>query len=857
MQKPVGFRAIFLSYTSFVAICSLIIIGGMLSSPSEPGSSILFGLSLPRLVLAFGLLCAFIFYFYLFLRSLRDAPWTDRTLELWFDGGRFSKGLAVLTGVSLGLGWIGCFLPSYRAGFLGNYWTRIQPLMVFILCASIATGMVFIIRRIHFSVRDIKNSGTLRLTALLFVASLVMLGFMLGSRFGLYAPEDFWYGAGVPILTLQLMAAIFSGVLFLFVVRNTASRRTDVIVFILLFLVTAVVWAREPLQKSFLYTEPRLPNQALYPFADSAAFDAGSQFALIGQGIYIFNTPFNDRPLYLSLLVYLHTLFGQNYELLMTAQAVIFALLPGLIYLIGRSLNMRAVGFASAVIAMFRGINSIAASSMIDLANPKMILSDFPTAIGVALIILFTCEWWKQPERKWYFALWVGGAIGLTMMIRPHGLVILSLLPFHILLKLAPQWKRWITTILLIVLGVVAVTLPWELRNVARGGTMYRSIVVKVQDVIRTRYSSPTGEGNIAPFGSFSFQTTRALSTLVQGSDVVQDQPCAAILCFASNHFLHNTITSILVLPTSPILNDLRTTVKSEPTVWRADWQGIFTPSALFFFILNVFFIVVGISVAWKYKGLAGLTPLAIFVIYNMANSVARTSGGRYIVPADWIISMYYVIGVLFLLTTISAPLLRQRLSIFDTGNPEGNNPVRSPWLTTVLVFALLFVIGSTIPLSEKLHSPRYANVDITKELQEQETHIKDAGLAMDQLDKFLKSPGAEILVGRTLFPRSYKMGQGEVTFYFYPFTVMDFPRTGFFLIGPHGQDNILLPGGVPEYLPHTADALVIGCREENYVDALMVMVLDDSNAVYTRSPLPELTCPMKPPVCQDNTTCE
>lgn len=111
--------------------------------------------------------------------------------------------------------------------------------------------------------------------------------------------------------------------------------------------------------------------------------------------------------------------------------------------------------------------------------------------------------------------------------------------------------------------------------------------------------------------------------------------------------------------------------------------------------------------------------------------------------------------------------------------------------------------------------------------------------------------------MGRTLYPRSYKMGQGEVTFYFYPFTSMDFPRTGFFLVGPHGQDNILLPGDTPAYLPHTADVLVIGCRDEKYVDALMVIVLDKGGAIYTRRPMTELACPMKLPVCDNKSNCQ
>ena len=167
-----------------------------------------------------------------------------------------------------------------------------------------------------------------------------------------------------------------------------------------------------------------------------------------------------------------------------------------------------------------------------------------------------------------------------------------------------------------------------------------------------------------------------------------------------------------------------------------------------------------------------------------------------------------------------------------------------------------MFGIGAVVPLSEKLHSPKYADFDIPGALQAREAQIREAGLEIREIDEFLKTPGAEILIGRTLYPRSYKMGQGEVTFYFYPFTVMDFPRTGFFLIGPKGQDSILLPGGVPGHLPQTADALVIGCRGQNYFDALLVIVLDQTESVYARSPMPEMSCPMAQPVCQDNSTC-
>jgi hypothetical protein len=100
------------------------------------------------------------------------------------------------------------------------------------------------------------------------------------------------------------------------------------------------------------------------------------------------------------------------------------------------------------------------------------------------------------------------------------------------------------------------------------------------------------------------------------------------------------------------------------------------------------------------------------------------------------------------------------------------------------------------------------------------------------------------MLVGRTLYPRWYKAGQGEIAFY--PYTVMEFPRAAFVLIGPKGTDAIVLPSETPKHLPHAEDVLVIGCREQNYVDALAVVFLNSKQTVYMRSPMSELTCPLR-----------
>jgi hypothetical protein len=861
VNQPAKFsRGIFLVYTSFLALCALMVLAAMFLSPSEPGNAILLGLSLSRLVLAVGFLLAFLFFAGLFIKAVRDPAWTDETLEQWFSGGRFSRWLTWFAAIGLGLGWIGCFLPSYRAGPLGPHWDRIQPLMVFLLLTSIATLAVFLVGRIELSTTRL-NSGVFLGALILFLAGLLVLVWMFSSKYGIYSPvEDFWYGAGVPVLFSQLLASILAGVLFLLLRWNWESGRKDLLVALLLYTVTALLWAREPLQKSFLFTGPRPPNGVLYPFADAASLDAGSQFALIGQGIFAYNTPFFERPLYLSFLAYLHTLFGQNYEILMAAQAAVLAIFPVIIYLIGRSLNMRAVGLAAALVAMFRGLNSIAASSLIDLASPKMILTDFPTAVGVALVILFACEWLKRPGQRLHYAVWVGGAIGLGLMLRTNALLFLVFIPLYAIFKFVPNWRGWLVGSLLIFLGVVAITVPWELRNAARGGVMYSPIVTKIQNVIRTRYQDqPQGSAPLKRgLPALTFQQTSVISSLYRGTDSAGEQPCNSILCFAPKHFLHNITMSLLSLPTSPVLDDLWHTVKVDPSYWKADWDGSFAPGSFFILIVNLFMIVLGISVVWKYQQLPGMVPLAVFAVYNLSNSMGRTSGGRYIVPMDWILVLYFMAGVLFLFTEAARIARFRQVSIFETETQdEKGGSTRSSWQKTIMALIVVFALGLLAPLAEKISSPRYAGFDIPAAMQKWEPQITQAGLDPELLNAFLKNPGAEALVGRTLYPRSYKMGQGEISFYFYPFTNMDFPRTGFFLIGPHGQDNIILAGGFPKYLPHLADALVIGCRERNYVDALMVIVLDEQGTVYARSPMPELTCPMEQPVCNNNSKCQ
>lgn len=852
---------VFFIYCFLEVFASIFVLGVILSSPSEAGRAIFLGLSFSRWIMVLGIFIAFLVFAFLAFRGYRDQAWAEQTLTLWFDGGRFSRVTGWFIGISLGLGWIGCFLPAYRTGALSNYWVRIQPVMAFILFTAIATLAVFFIRRSTLHFRDLKDSKIFKLTLILSLGSFLILLWMFFSRFGLSAREDFWYGAGVPILAGQLIIAIVGGILFSHFERRWKTKYLDVLIFFLLYAITAFLWAREPLQKSFLFIGPYPPDRVLYPFADSMIFDMASQFALIGQRLFLFGGYFFERPLYLSFLVYLHSIFGQNYEVLMAAQAALFAILPPLIYLIGRSLNMRAVGVSAALVASLRGVNAIAASNMIDMANPKMILTDFPTAIVMAWITWLMCEWLKQPRYLWHYALWIGGAIGIAVMLRTNSLILLVLLPLYALLKSSLRWKLWLFHSLLIVLAVFTITLPWELRNNSLGIRMYAPIVEKFQAIIEQRYESPADSNSSLPLNdqvsSLWFKSTYALLRLIPNADFPSaNQSCTSVACFVSNHFLHNIVTSVLVLPTSPVLDDLHHTVKESHPYWQADWNGVFQGSSLFFFLLNILFILLGISIAWGKSHLTGITPLAVFMSYNLSNAFARTSGGRYIVPTDWILVMYFLLGMLGAVTWLANSMGIQ-WSVISQDNAQGeflHTSTRREFPNAILILLFLIGIGALIPLSEMLHPERYRGFDISQALAEREQTLTDVGLTPHTISAFLQTNDANALVGRVLYPRFYNINEGEV--FFYPYVEMGFPRTAFLLIGPQGEQKVILPGNLPANISHASDAIVLGCSGELYFDAIAVIPLNEQNVIYTRTPPSELTCPLRQPVCNDNRVC-
>ena len=850
-------------YFALLSLGILLVLILSLRSGSESEGAVLLGYSLERLIFGGGLLLLF-FVFAITTGVLFRQP--DVSKKVWgmvFADQRSAARAFWVSGLIFLLTYITLFLPDYRLGKLAGYVAQLRPTIIWLAAASALTILL-----IFFEVEKRPLIHQPATKTVFWMWAIVLTIFVLAALIpftfglGMQAPEDYWYPTGVPVMGLQVICSLLAGVWTMRFERNRKNgltNRFDLFICIILWIATAIFWASEPIRPN--YFMPDTADNPMLPYSDSANFDIGSQYALIGQGL--FNGRYFDRALYIAFLTYLHMLFGQDFESMLFAQAIIFAIFPVIVFLIGRELHSRALGVSAAILVLMRGLNSLLGATWLDTASPKMMLTDFAAAIGVAAIVLFTLKWLKDPSRG-TAAIWAGASLGLTIMLRTNVVVLIPV----ILVCFWFIWRRagkiLLISALLFVIGMLSATTPWDIRNRSNGIPMFYVYYSRIELVLKARYginggaftppaSSPEVASNIAkaPAGNIR-----------QRMIELEDTPrCSNGVCKVANHLFHNYITSVLYLPTSFVLDDLWNTVKLSTPYWSNSWRGEgvgLTAGSFIFF--NLAMISLGVAAGWEKNKLMAFVPLILFGAYLASNSLALTSGGRYIVPADWILLVYFMLGLLMVVDWLLQHVGFVPASSRDELKVGPNNfvPQFAGQVNGMIgAFFIVVFLGTLVPLSEVPFTRRYQNESVSETLDrlEQVDALEKSPFSREELEKFLMQPDAVLRVGRLLYPRYYFGGEGEDDRH-YPYVKLEYPRLVFQVIGPFfdGRENVIIAGDKPRYDMHALDVVVVGCmsslnidRSRN-VDGLLVFVLSDDVDVYDRKPSHELKCPLAAP---------
>ncbi len=733
--------------------------------------------------------------------------------------------------------WLARFLPSYRYPFdLYNYALRLFPLLNWALAVNLLTLSLVLCLRNAPSLHHVFSNRVFQNGAIVFFLLVLLFALIAWTGIGVRQREDYWYSAGVPVLLSQVVFALLIGIIFN---RLEAQRPLhqirylDAILFLAVWLAAAWLWARDPLRASYFFTDTGI--NPLQPYSDSATFDTGSQYALIGQGL--FNGRYFERPLYSAFLVYLHAAAGQNLETLMAVQAALFAVFPALIYLIGKEMHSRAFGAAAASMILARGINAIVLSNEMDLASPKMMLTDFPAAIGVALLVLLVLRCGKSPSKE-ILGVWIGGTLGAILFLRIHALVLLPFVLAYLFFTLFKNWKQWLSVSLLIILGMASFTLPWDIRNAEEGSPVFSTYFKRLESIFRSRFGVSDDAYIPSPLEAPNVRAAARRERALFAPPPLK--LCEGHICSIGNNFFHNLVTAFLSLPSSLTLDTPFFAVRDHAPYWQPDWTGKGMRTGEFFFIfINLVFLSIGIGAAWTADKRIGLFPIYLFFVYMFANGLARTSGGRYLVPADWLLCLYFLLGVFYFFS--QPPQTPQDLQPGIA--PVTGQPQR---LRVLFSLGMVFLLGALIPLADLPFPARYPPRNarqLAVELEEQ-GWLARANLSLREAQAFARQRSAVILKGRLLYPRYYIAGKGEPK-QVYPYLALDYPRLAFTMIGPFPRvEGFILKAPRPAVMPHAADAVVIGCRYPQYIEALVFIVLSEPGGVALRDPWTGLRCP-------------
>lgn len=553
------------------------------------------------------------------------------------------------------LGLIVLLSPPSHLGHYGGYYERVRPLLVVtaIVPLQFFAGTLF--------KRDVRHEIPVFKGALVvFTVFIALAAFIVLTRLGIHADTHFWNVAGVPLTTVQLLIILLvtyvslQGINKLSVSSKLSPILIDVGIALLIYIVGVWIWSQTPMLKHFNALRPAPPAFQYFPYSDSRVHDMGALSILSGYGIYF--GEYTDKPLYMVMLSMLHRLAGSDYNNLSLLHLYGTGLILPCLFWLGRLLHSRHLGIALALLILIRQRNAILLAHLLAGTNPRLLLTEIPTMLGLIVLCIFVFLWLKEHRdvsNAWSYAFLAGGALGASSLIRlnPFGLFPIVLLGMAIALR--KMGTSWFQQTLIFALGFLVVFTPWVLTGRDANGSPY--LWVKFVDVINVRYfpDMPSLEQDsqtkaIAP------KKLVALPQIHPPNDSRTPMDPEGFPGFVINHSLHNVVAAFLTLPDSVAQKDQVTHGLLERPYFdekQTDlWQGELQVGQVPFLVINLFLIALGLRRCWDRWKWAGIFPILIFAGYILTLGFARNSGSRYIVPIDWVVFLYYTVGIITLL---------------------------------------------------------------------------------------------------------------------------------------------------------------------------------------------------------------
>ncbi len=323
------------------------------------------------------------------------------------------------------------------------YYQRLSPLLTYLLL--LVAQFSFWCVAVRYGAHPAAMEGerpVWRAGLLAFALLLLAFVFVAISRVGLTPDSAYWGEPGVPILGWQFALALFAGGCFLVAALGLRDLpRMDLILAICIWLLAVGIWLSVPtsVMKNSFYGPIDPPANQPFPNSDAGYYNSMAESLLIG---YPYQGVIPTRPLYIVLLALLHAVAGERYNLIIAGQTLVLALIPVVLYFLGRRLHSRRAGVIVALFAVFREWNSLLISSQTRVSNTRTLLVDLPTLLLILVVCLFVVRSLQQRDRR--SALLAGGVFGLLLLLRTQTALLFPIICVLIVLAYglrSPTWR--------------------------------------------------------------------------------------------------------------------------------------------------------------------------------------------------------------------------------------------------------------------------------------------------------------------------------------------------------------------------------------------------------------------------------
>ena len=687
------------------------------------------------------------------------------------------------------------------------FYQRGLPLVIGASCICLCTVGIVLFRCRETVLSTIKaDRKKWRLTLILMLIAAVTGLIVSKTRLGLVQENAFWGKPTVALLEWHIVFAFAMCLLWFCLEHFTAAGIPDKVkafLPLIIWLFAVVIWTAIPNQNGFFSPAGRAPNFETYPFSDGSFYGHYARAAAAGMGFKGDDIP--PRPLYIAFLTGLHLISGNQYDRIIFYQTLVLGLLPVFVYLCGRDLHSYEAGIAASFLVILRETHAILVAPFgHNVSTTKYFFADLPTALVCAAFIWLVIRWQKSEKAskapRWAFA--AGCALGAMVLIRTQSFFLILMLLFPLIPAFRKSFSQGLKEVLLFAAALVVCIAPWLLRSHRiTGQFVFDHPMTQTAEMARS-YNFDKEDLSQLP-GENDGDYTQRMTAFIAAS---MRKHFPTVAGFVTAHFLNSEISNFRLFPLRDRLNDLGELLKSKEAWWELLENGDLTLYNLIFLGLGIFVWAVGVSACHQRSPHAGLIPLAAITVFNFSTALGRYSAGRYLIPTDWIMMLYFAIGLADLISVIF------RIS---GGREELKTGQRTNIPPYVLTCICILLIAAMIPLADRA-IPQKFEPEPAESVKEQLGPMTMECAAEDQF----------YLHAIAVYPRYYGPWEGEPESAKQGYGVADHGRLVFLTLAPGNFGTMEMPlDQTPDYLPDGAKVRRSACAggPTSIVDTLVM----------------------------------